>query len=303
MVTMLNPSPIAREYMAIGRSASCPIIDLHGHLGALGSGYLPSAPLEKMRASLARCGVVRIVCAPHAALFGDVNAGNALMQRTIDAHPQQFLGYWAINPNYPEALSEGLAQYPQARGFVGFKLLPDYHTCSLVDERYAPVLAYAHEQRSLVLVHTWGGSPYDSPQQLAEVARRYPQATFLMGHSGYGDWQGATQVAHERDNVYLELTAVYVAHDFAMQPSGSGTPLPLQSCLSVNGVIEYMVSRCTSGKIVYGTDMPWYSPHYAAGAVLFARISDDDRHNILHRNAERLLAGRGLTWETGNVSE
>ena len=49
--------------------------------------------------------------------------------------------------------------------------------------------------------------------------------------------------------------------------------------------------------------MPWYSPHYAAGAVLFARIGDDDRHNILHRNAERLLAGRGLTWETGNVSE
>ena len=304
MVTMLNPSPIAREYMATGRSASCPIIDLHGHLGALGSGYLPSAPLEKMRASLARCGVVRIVCAPHAALFGDVNAGNALMQRTIDAHPRQFLGYWAINPNYPEALSEGLARIPPGARLRGLQaasrlshLFPGgraLRSRSGLCSRAAVTGAGAHLGRQPLQL-----TAADSPRWRAAIQ----QATFLMGHSGYGDWQGATQVAHELDNVYLELTAVYVAHDFTMQPSGSGTPLPLQSCLSVNGVIEYMVSRCTSGKIVYGTDMPWYSPHYAAGAVLFARISDDDRHNILHRNAEGLLAGRGLPQETGHVSE
>ncbi len=292
MVNMTNPSPIAREYMATGRSESCPIVDMHGHLGPFGGSYLPGAPLEKMRATLQRCGVRRIVCAPHAALFGNVHAGNALMQRTIDAFPGQFLGYWASNPNYPEATAEGLAHYPQARGFVGFKLLPDYHTCPLDDARYDPVLAYAHERRLLVLVHTWGGSPFDAPQQLAKVARRYPQATFLMGHSGYGDWPAATQAARELANVYLELTAVYVAHDFAMQPTGSGTPVALPSCLSVNGVIEYMVARCTSKKIVFGTDLPWYSPHYAAGAILFARIDDEARHDILHGNAERLLAGR-----------
>ena len=52
-----------------------------------------------------------------------------------------------------------------------------------------------------------------------------------------------------------------------------------------------MVSEAGSGKIVFGTDLPWYSPLYAAGAVLFAGISDDARHDILHRNAERLLSG------------
>ena len=44
-----------------------------------------------------------------------------------------------------------------------------------------------------------------------------------------------------------------------------------------------------SEKIVFGTDMPWYSPHFAAGSVLFAHITDDDRHNILHRNAAKIL--------------
>jgi len=50
-----------------------------------------------------------------------------------------------------------------------------------------------------------------------------------------------------------------------------------------------MVMKASSKKMVFGTDMPWYSPHYAAGAVLLARIDDEARHDILHRNAERLL--------------
>ncbi|HOS44605.1 MAG TPA: amidohydrolase family protein, partial [Armatimonadota bacterium] len=149
---------------------------------------------------------------------------------------------------------------------------------------------YADAHGTLVLVHTWGGSGFDSPAMLGEVAGRYPRATFLMGHAGYGDWETALAVAREHPNVYLELTAVYVAHDFGNQPGGSGTPLPFLSCLHVNGVIERMVEGVSSRKIVFGTDLPWYSPHYAAGAVLFAHIDDEARHDILHRNAERLLA-------------
>jgi predicted TIM-barrel fold metal-dependent hydrolase len=52
-----------------------------------------------------------------------------------------------------------------------------------------------------------------------------------------------------------------------------------------------MVDSASSKKIVFGTDLPWYSPHYAAGAILFARIDDEARHDILWRNAEKLLEG------------
>ena len=103
---------------------------------------------------------------------------------------------------------------------------------------------------------------------LGEIAVRYPRAVFLMGHSGYGDWEASVRIAAELSNVYLELTAVYAAHDFAMQPNGSGTPAALISCLQVNGILEYMVEQAGSHKIVFGTDMPWYSPHFAAGGAL-----------------------------------
>ena len=287
-----NPSSIAYEYVTQGLSSTCPIIDMHGHLGPNVELYLPAAPVEKMRRSLQRAGVKKIVCAPHEALMADPQSGNALMQATIDAYPEQFLGYWAINPNYPELVQRVGEDFAGARGFVGLKCLPDYHTYPITGERYRPALEYADARRLLVLVHSWGGSGFDAPGMLGEVAARYPGATFLMGHSGFGDWGTAIGIARDLPNVYLELTAVYAAHDFGNQPGGSGTPIPFLSCLHVNGIIEEMVTGAGAKKIVFGTDMPWYSPHFAAGAVLFARISDEDRHDILHRNAERLLGER-----------
>src|SRR5262249_29252863 len=84
-------------------------------------------------------------------------------------------------------------------------------------------------------------------------------------------------------------TSVVQALDFAQMPGGSLMPHAPSLVPQVNGLIEYMVEQAGSRKVVFGSDLPWYSQHYHAGAVLFAHISDEDRHDILHRNAERLL--------------
>jgi predicted TIM-barrel fold metal-dependent hydrolase len=274
-----------------GRSATCPIIDMHGHLGPLPGAYLPAAPVPRMKKYLERAGVTRIVCSPHLALLGDLDRGNRLMQETIDDDPEIFLGYWVVNPNVKSSLSRALRDFEASRGFIGFKFLPDYHQTVLDAGGYAPILEYADAKKAPILIHTWGWSAYNSVQHVENVARRHPHAVLIMGHSGYGDWESAVRVAAQYPNVFLELTAVYVAHDFAMFPAGSGTPLPAHPVLQVNGVIEYMVQGASSKKILYGTDMPWYSPHFAAGAVLFARISDEARMDILFRNAKRLIEG------------
>jgi len=60
--------------------------------------------------------------------------------------------------------------------------------------------------------------------------------------------------------------------------------------LDDRGVIEKFVDRAGSEKIIFGTDTPWFNHHNYIGALLGAEISDDDRRNILYRNAEKLLA-------------
>ena len=285
-----NPSPIAREYMETGRSESCPIIDMHGHFGPFHGAYLPSAPIERMVASLKRQNVVRLVCSHHMSLFTDVARGNAAMQKAIDDHPESFLGYWTVNPNCRDLVKTAPSAFAESRGFVGFKFLPDYHGYPVNEAGYAPVLEYANDRGGLcVLVHTWGNSPYDDPSLVADIAAKHPKVNFLMGHSGFGNWDCSFRVARDFPNAYLELTCVYAAHDFGNLPTGNTAGAALQSIMQINGNIEQMVAIAGSSKIVFGTDMPWYSPHVAAGAVLFSRIDDTARHDILHRNAERLL--------------
>jgi predicted TIM-barrel fold metal-dependent hydrolase len=289
----MNPSPIAQEYLDNGHSTECPIIDMHGHVGPFYGCYLPSSPLEKMRHRLKRCGVQRIVCSHHSALACDVERGNAQMNEIVTAHADEFLAYWVINPHYPEITKRDLKSFDRLTGFVGLKFWPDYHLVPVNSPKYAPALEYADEHGLLILVHTFGESPFDAPGLLAEVAEKYPNARLLMGHSGYGEWEKSVAIARDLSNVFLDLTSVVQALDFSQMPGGSLMPAAPSLSPHVNGLIEYMVETAGSRKVVFGSDLPWYSQHYHAGAVLFARISDDARHDILHRNAERLL-GRHL---------
>src|ERR1700683_5072891 len=135
-------SPIAQEYLEKGHSASCPIIDMHGHVGPFYGCYLPSSPLDRMRHRLKRRGVQRIVCSHHSALACDVERGNEAMQEVVAAHPDEFLAYWVINPNLPEITARHLRDYHKRTGFVGLKFWPDYHYVPVNSPKYAPALEF-----------------------------------------------------------------------------------------------------------------------------------------------------------------
>jgi len=263
----VNPSRLWQDYVDYGRSADCPVISAHAHYGPYVGIYFPDrGEADSMLKMMDRAGVARAICAPHAGLIEPAR-GHELFARVIAAHPDRFAGYWCVNPNYPESLEQSLAQFERSTGFVGLKFLADYHRQPINGPRYAPALDYANAKGLPILLHTWGGSRYDGPALWADLAERYPRVPLLMGHSGYGEWDLALELARRYDNVYLELCAAY----------------------HVNGVIERMVREVGSEKILYGEDMPWFDPQYSIGCVLCAHITDDDRHNILHRNAERIF--------------
>jgi hypothetical protein len=239
---------------------------MHGHYGTFSGIYFPNPYAEQMLESMDRAGVAVIVCSSHSALC-DQERGNREMAEVVRKYPGRFYGYRAINPNHPEAAAREIARFPEDPGFVGFKFHPSGHKYPITGDRYAPALEYANEHRLILLTHSWGQSQYDGPKLIAEVAPKYPQVMVIMGHSGYGEWEVAFAAAREHENVYLDLCAAY----------------------RVNGVVERMVKEVGSHKIVFGTDQPWFDPHYCAGSVCFSHITDEDRHNIMHRNAEKLM--------------
>jgi hypothetical protein len=266
---MIGHSPLAVEFWEQGRSASCPIYDMHGHMGPMASIYFPRPEAPDMVRTMDEAGVRLLVFSHHSALFSP-DRGNRLAIEAVRQFPDRLRAYCAVNPNYPEQFEAALPALDDLIPdvYLGLKFLPDYHGIALTDDRYRPAWEYANERELLVLTHTWGGSKLDGPDVVREVAARYPRVKLLLGHSCHGEWDAAVDLARSFENLYLELTALF----------------------DDRGVLEKLVREAGSDRMLFGTDLPWFDPHQAVGALLSAEIDDEDRHNICHRNAERLLA-------------
>lgn len=264
-----NDSALVQEFWDHGQSGDCPIFNTHAHYGPYGAIYFPQrGEAAAMLAAMDRAGVRIALISSHAALSDPIQ-GNEVTAEAVAAHPDRFRGYVVANPNYPEQIERDLAAFEQwqERGFVGFKIHPSSHAYPLTGPNFKSLFHFANARHIPVLSHTWGNDDNCGSKQVQEIIRAYPDMPFLAGHSCHGEWDAAIALAREYDNLYLELTAAY----------------------AVNGVLERMVAGAGAHKILFGDDLPWFDPLHGVGCVLCAHIGDDDRHAILHRNAESLF--------------
>jgi hypothetical protein len=140
-------------------------------------------------------------------------------------------------------------------------------------DAYRPIWDYAHQTHSVVLVHTWESDPNCGPLLLAPIARSYPQAKIILGHSGV-TWRGyyqALEAAEAAPNTYLDIT-------------GSQ---------SHRTILERMIARVGADRVLFGSDMPYLEAAMALGRVLSAKITDDDKEKILRKNFKKLIEEGG----------
>jgi len=264
---VIGNSALAREFWEQGKSTTCPIFDMHGHMGTWAAIYFPRGEVEQMLGTMDECGVKMLLFSHHHALMSP-DFGNGPSIEAVRRFPERLRAYCVINPNYPDQAAEDVETFDQYQDvYVGFKFLSDYHQVAISDNRYRPALEFADRRKLLVLMHTWGESPFDGAAQVRILAERYTNATFLLGHSCHGDWDAAVALAQEFPNIFLELTAIF----------------------DDRGVLEKFAAEVGSDRMLFGTDLPWFDPHQAVGALFSAHLTDDDIHNICHRNAEKLL--------------
>jgi hypothetical protein len=265
---MIAETPLVKAFWDKGQVEDCPVYDMHGHMGPMSGIYFPRATPELMLHSMDHANVRLLCFSSHEALFDPVD-GNEVTRRVVQQYPDRFRGYLVINGNYMDLVERDLQRFDRQRGdWLGLKFLAGYHGVALTDPRYDRVWQFANERRLPVLCHTWGHDSLNGPPQIRAVAEKHHDLRLMMGHSCYGQWEEAARLATDFPNVYCELTAVF----------------------ECRGTIELFIARGASRRILFGTDLPWFSPVHGVGCILSAEISDEDRHNILHRNAEELLA-------------
>ncbi len=239
------------------------ITDMHGHLGRYASS-IPEVTAESIVRVMARTGVARTVVAgmlpstPH-----ETEADNRRVLEAMREYPGRILGYLRVCPAAPKA-TPSEAEKLLAQGFVGLKL-HNHIGVEYTHPAYEPYLAAANARRMPVLLHTWGQK--DEFNQVRQLARRYPELSWLMAHAGCSSESQYCDIARSVKNVYLETA-------LSMSP---------------RGLVARLAERAGADKVVWGSDVCFINQAQQLGKILGAHLPEADKEAILSKNAQRIL--------------
>ena len=236
------------------------IVDAHC---TIGDGRVASLSPDDLVRALDTNGVDAAVVGPPDRCLAVANReGNDFVADACKSHPGRLIGFATVNPWYgDDAVTE--LRRAAAAGLRGLILHPPLQGYVLVDTLVDPVVAVAAELGLPIWAPT--GKPFQAlPLQLTELARRFPEVNFLMGHMGHTDfWIEAVPAAAAVPNIYAEISY--------KQPH----------------VIVDAVTQLGSGRVVFGSDAPFNDLRLEVEKFREADMDDRARELV---GAETLLS-------------
>ncbi len=244
--------------------------DLHGHLGGGG------APEESIARSLRyadRMGILRLVVSMGLSFRYDpspeeMRRQNDEVLRAMRHAPDRLFGFVYLNPKHlAESLKE-LDRCVRDGPMVGVKLWVAVH-CN--DPRLDPIVRRAVELKAPIYQHTYFRAGENlpgesSPADLAELARRHPDASLICGHTG-NDWERGIRAIRAARNISTDLSG----------------------CDPTAGMVEMAVRELGAERVMYGSDFPGRSFASQLAKVYAADLPEAARRLILGENLRRLL--------------
>lgn len=197
-----------------------------------------------------------------------VEADNDFNRQLVELHSDRFLAYANLNPNY---LEHSLAEIDRCivnGPFTGIKLWVamrcDQPNVDAIADRAAdlgvPILQHT-------FFRTGGNMPGESqPDELAALAERHPETTFIAAHAGL-NWEKGLKTVIEQENILVDTCGF----DPEM------------------GYTEMAVRLLRAERVVYGSDGAGRSFASQMAKVYGADITESEKTAILGGNMERVL--------------
>lgn len=259
-------------------------IDVHAHFGICDKGKTSVVSRLRdafysgdIRLVLSRAAAVNIgktFVSPFKALMpdgGDAIAGNEESEEIARQYPQ--VRFWAVlNPKIPDVWEqvEKLISHPQC---VGIKIHPVEHHYEIKEEGER-IFNFASKHQVVVLSHS--GQPGAFPKDFIPFLNEYPEIAFILAHLGNSD----------ENNPSDQVRAIE-------RCKGSNVYVDTSSANSIySGLLEWAVKEIGSQKILFGSDTPSYSVASQKARIEYAEIPEEDKENILHKNAERIFKNK-----------
>lgn len=254
------------------------IWDLHCHLSGI-AGDTPTLRMANLMKFADRMGIERVCVYMGLKFLTDPTAAELRQQndQALEAlqhwHDRAF-GFVYVSPNHVEASLKELDRCVKNGPMVGVKL---WVARRCRDEQIDPIIQRATALKAVIYQHTWLKTGHDvtswsnlpgesTPQDLAEMARRHPEASLICGHTG-GNWE-------------LGVRAIRTSKSVCVDLAGSDP---------TSGLTEMAVRELGAERVLYGSDVPGRSFASQLAKVQGADIPDAAKRLILGENLRRLL--------------
>ena len=243
---------------------SHPPIDIHSHFNHGSPFDCPRQPIHYRSADFIKAAYDRfgIVCAGMSTYGAVLEHPECIPEENLYLHgvaaQTDWIYQWVVIDPRQEKTFEQAAAYLSHPKTLGIKIHPSYHRYDVTEYADA-IFSFADKHRATVLMH---------PQSITKMpmfADKYPNMNLIIAHLNSMEHIAAMETA-KHGNIYTDTSA-----------GGSG----------LNNVIEYAVSRVGSEKILFGTDT--YACSYAYPRIALADLPQEDKENILFKNALRLF--------------
>lgn len=252
------------------------VIDAHTHIGPFArSWFLTENELDgqiaQFEEDMERFGINKVCSMSEVALFGHPIEGNQMLEEAIGNRKDRFRGNLVINPHYADYYTwELLDKFYKGGYFCGMKLIPEYIGVDITDPCLDHIFRYADAHHLYVLVHSWEGK-HGTALQVAQTAKRYPNATFIIGHMGGGS-EGRRQ-----------------SEAIAQDPQYSNCMFELCGTFTTDIPLEESLQKIDYRRVLFGTDTAVHEVAWELGRILSLNLPDQWLENILGANMQRIL--------------
>ena len=243
------------------------IFDFHAHCGESFFRHReyrvdPAALVAEMDAH----GVARAVIGASGEFAALRNReGNDEVAALAAGYSDRFVGFETVNPWWRSQGVDELRRALEVHGFRGLILHPILQGFEANDPLAFPLVEAALQLH--MIVYVTGGAPYLAmPYKIADLAGRYPEGRFVMGHAGWDFHFDVGYCLEACPNLWVETSRNGLAN------------------------MESLVNRFGPRRILFGSDYPFSG--YAgelAKIRLLPGLDDVGRQLILGENAKELL--------------
>lgn len=245
------------------------IVDVHGHYYSknLYPSWVPYGikPLQEW----ARNKDVNTIIVSSLDVFDKGMNENKKLTALCNLYPK--LWQWAtIDPTIPGWWTQLLKN----EKILGLKIHPTWQNYELTDY-FHKVLEIAKVNNWAILTHSGIREPHICIEKSIKIADKYPDVPVIFAHlgngfSGYNDV--LTQIEHlsatKNENTFIDTSSL---------------------AIHLNGLLEKAINKIGSHRILFGTDLPLHFPESQLARISNAKISIEDKDNILWKNATSLF--------------